>query len=145
MKRILMLVAVALFTFTAAVQAQDSYAEKSPRFWKALDAQLKTSIESPVSEVRTQSLKNVVYFATLHRDKIDFSDNIDEIVTLHRSDRSEENKTLALVALHSIGTPDAMDYLNSMLTPEKTVEVREMMVAVLSQYYRSGTGIAAAS
>lgn len=102
--------------------------------WTLNRLQLVESLKSPITLVRTQSLKNAIVFATLYRDKINMNGAVGPIEEVFQADPDMANRKLALAALQAIGTSRARFYL-AHATPAEFDAGRALMVSVLSEFY----------
>ncbi len=142
MKTIAVFAVVLLLGLPAQAQEVDSYTEAQQ--WRLAEMQLTQSLESPIENVRTQALKNAIIFATLYRDKVDLGNAVGAIREVYEED-GQANRKLALAALQAIGNNRATTYLARHVTAEESEESRIVMASVLTDFYLSRTGAAAAT
>ena len=113
--------------------------------WQLASLQMVSSLESSIDDVKTQSLKNAIIYATLYRDKVDLSGAVSALRTVYEKDKRANHRKLALAALQAIGNNRAADYLARHVTDAESDEGRLVMVSVLNDFYLSRTGASGAA
>ncbi|MFQ5568528.1 MAG: hypothetical protein ACE5G0_02570 [Rhodothermales bacterium] len=142
MKTLVALALMMLLGLPIVAHAQDAYTPIEK--WRLSEVQLVKSLQSPVDNVRTQSLKNAIIFATLYRDKLDLGQAVDAIRDVYEDDDEHaSNRKLALAALQAIGGPRASSFVARRATLAETDESRILMVTVLNGYYQAKTDVTA--
>lgn len=99
----------------------------------ATTLQLIASLQSPIDDVRAQSLKNAIYFATLYRDRMDLNAVAGVVRTVYQHDARAENRRLALAALQAIASPHTQRFLTNRVSPEEAAESRAVLASVLRE------------
>ena len=120
----------------APATAQDVPVITEAEQWTLNRMQLIESLDSPITLVRTQALKNAIVFATLYRDKVNMNGAVEAIETAYKTDPDATNRKLALAALQAIGTRRARMYLAA-TSPSAFDAGRALMVDVLSEFYEA--------
>lgn len=129
------ILAVAAAGPTAQAQSRaESEAYDSGAFWQLASKQVVQSLGSEHSHVRGQTLKNVIVFSTLYRDKVDLGAAVNVIATIAGNDDSREHRRLATAALQAIGSFRAKQHLAE-LTGIADDEYRILVAAVIMEYY----------
>ena len=129
---------LALTTLVPAVQAQSQEsagsAYESDAVWQLASKQVVMSLDSEYDRVRGQTLKNVIVFSTLYRDKVDLGPAVGAIAAIARNDESSENRRLAMAALQAIGSFRARQHLAE-LKGISDDEYRLLVATVINEYY----------
>ncbi len=134
-----------LFGLSTVAQAQEAQTYTDNQKWQLASLQLVESLESPIDDVKTQSLKNAIIYATLYRDKVNLSRAVPALRRVYEKDARSNHRKLALAALQAIGTNRAADYLARYVTDAESDEGRLVMVSVLNDFYLSRTGTSGAA
>jgi len=140
MKTCITLALVLLLGWTTTAYAQEAKAHKDGLVWKLATAQLVRSLESPIDDVRSQSLKNAIVYATLYRDKVDLSRAVPSIRRVYEQDAAAGQHTLALAALQAIGNSRAAAYMARHVSAAASDDARLVLVSVLHDYYEARNG-----
>ena len=123
-------------TITLPAAAQDKpYDHKPAEWWSNLEAQLADNLNSPIDQVRAQSIRHIIFFAANYSEKAEFSDSVPGLLGIYDNDGNEKFRVLALAAIDAIGSGPAMEYLAQRIDQEESERVQRMMVALLSHYY----------
>ena len=130
---ILAFIVLAAVALVPDAQAQESTPYESDVFWQLAAKQVVVSLDSENSHVRTQTLKNVIVFSTLYRDRIDLGVAVDAIADVATTDEMSENRQLARAALQAIGSFRAKNHLARLQGIEDT-EYRTLVAAVIVEY-----------
>lgn len=101
--------------------------------WTMLGYQLAESLESPIDQIKEQSLQHITFFATNYSNKVDLDIAVPELLKIYESDK-EDYRILALTALHAIGNTEAMAFLSDSVQDEQSTRVRELTLAALAEY-----------
>ncbi len=127
--------------------AQDDNTYTDDQKWQLVSLQMVESLESPISDVKTQALKNIIIYATLYRDKVDLSRTVSALRTVYEKDARADHRKLSLAALQAIGTSRAADYLARHVSAAEAEQCRLVMASVLNDFYlsRSSASRAAAA
>ncbi len=145
MKRLaayLFIFAVALAT-TTPVFAQDAdtpYATMNGLQWKQLSQQLTLSLDSPIAQIKQETLQNINFFATYHNDKIDLTEAVTKLIKIYEDDAEEGFRILALTSLHALNDRSVMRYLSEVVRTEQSPRVRQLTLAALADYNARTTG-----
>ena len=132
----LFVIAVALGG-TAPALAQDAdtpYATMDATQWKHLSQQLTQSLDSPVAQIKLETLQHINFFATHYRDKIDLDEAVTTLIEIYENDTEEGFRILALTSLHAIGDRATMMYLSDTVQRESSPRVRALTLAALADY-----------
>ena len=145
MKRLtayLFVFAVALAgTAPAFAQNADSrYATMNGLQWKQLSQQLTLSLDSPIAQIKLETLQHVNFFATYYSDKIDLTEAVTTLIDIYENDREEGLRILALTSLHALGDRSVMMYLSDVVQTEQSPRVRRLTLAALAEYNARTSG-----
>lgn len=130
---ILAFIVLAAVALVPAAQAQESTPYESDVFWQLAAKQVVVSLDSENSHVRMQTLKNVIVFSTLYRDRIDLGVAVDAIADVATNDEMSENRQLARAALQAVGSFRAKNHLARLQGIEDS-EYRTLVAAVIVEY-----------
>ncbi len=120
---------------TPSAYAQNALDDKSEAWWDNLEAQITQSLDSPVEQIRDESLQNLIFFSTNYGDRVDFTYAVDKIFDIYENAPLEARRTLALVALHAVGNEYAMQRLTRSVDFESSERIRTLARAVLADFY----------
>ncbi len=134
MKPLLTLFAAVIITFAPAMQAQSVETYPDEVVWQLAAKQVVLSLKSDHTHVRTQTLKNVIVYSTLYRDRVDVRSTLKSVAEVAESDPSVQNRRLALAALQAVGSFRAKQYLAE-LNGIGDDEYRTLVASVLNEYY----------
>ncbi len=107
--------------------------------WSLVATQIKASLVDGQEDIKTQTLKNAIVFATLYRDKVDLSGSVSAIREVYQHSKMATNQRLALAALQAIGTSRAQDFVTRNTTPEEYDAGRLVVASVLNDFYLAHT------
>ena len=139
MKRLaayLFIVAVAL-AGTAPAFAQDAntpYATMDAAQWKQLSQQLTESLDSPIAQIKQETLQHINFFATYYSDQIDLTEAVAKLIEIYEDDTEEGFRILALTSLHALDNRSVMLYLSDAVQTEQSPRVRQLTLAALADY-----------
>ncbi len=122
---------------TAPAFAQDAdtpYATMDAAQWKQLSQQLTLSLDSPIAQIKQETLQHVNFFATYHNDKIDLTEAVTKLIGIYEDDTEEGFRILALTSLHALGDRSVMRYLSDVVRTEQSPRVRHLTLAALADY-----------
>ena len=123
------------FTPIAPVWSQNDIVPTDPNVLDQLvSRQIIASLQSPHAQVRSQTLKNVIVYATLDFDQIDLGGITALLAGVAEEDASKSNRRLAVAALRSIDSWRAKRHL-SHLDGMGDTEYRSLVASVLSEYH----------
>lgn len=139
MLRTTTLALLAAFAMPVIAQAQDSDTafHQSDRQWKLVAAQITSNLDMPNDNVRTQTLRNTIIFATLYRDKVDLRRCVPALRAVYEQDESATQRKLALAALTAIGGSGASNYLARHVHAAEAEEGRLVVASVLNEFFLS--------
>ncbi len=120
---------------TPSAYAQNALDDKSEAWWDNLEAQITQSLDSPVEQIRDESLQNLIFFSTNYGDRVDFTYAVDKIFDIYENAPLEARRTLALVALHAVGNEYAMQRLSRVVETEPSARIQKHAQAVLADFY----------
>ncbi len=127
------------FTPIAPAWSQNDLVPTDPNVLDQLvSRQIIASLQSPHAQVRSQTLKNVIVYATLDFDQIDLGGITALLAGVAEEDASKSNRRLAVAALRSIDSWRAKRHL-SHLDGMGDVEYRSLVASVLSEYHTMQT------
>ncbi|MEM1125904.1 MAG: hypothetical protein AAGI71_04580 [Bacteroidota bacterium] len=118
--------------------AQGPYAEKSDAWWAQLGDQLTESINSPVEQVKVQTIRHIIFFSANHSDKVNLDGTVPVLLRMYDGSADEKHRVLALAAIDAIGSNSAMEYLAQQVETERSEKVQRMMVAMLNNHFNGG-------
>ena len=134
-----------LLAMPTLAQAQNDKAYTDEQKWQLASLQLVESLESSIDDVKTQSLKNAIIYATLYRDKVNLSRAVPALRRVYEKDARSNHRKLALAALQAIGSNRTTYYLARHVTDAESDEGRLVMASVLNDFYLSRTGASGAA
>ncbi len=127
------------FTPIAPAWSQNDIVPTDPNVLDQLvSRQIIASLQSPHAQVRSQTLKNVIVYATLDFDQIDLGGITALLAGVAEEDASKSNRRLAVAALRSIDSWRAKRHLMH-LDGMGDVEYRSLVASVLSEYHTMPT------
>ena len=115
----------------AAQYAAEPEAERSPEWWSRLEAEINLPPAASSRRITEAALQNVIFFATMHGDKLDLNPSVAALVEVYRHDRDDARRLMAVAALHAIGSRQAIAGLRSSLRPESNARVRHVTLSAL--------------
>ncbi|GAB5518035.1 MAG: hypothetical protein RhofKO_02860 [Rhodothermales bacterium] len=113
----------------------DSYQPRSDAWWDALSQQLAAPVQDEAMKVDEASLRNIIFFASHHGDKVTLDDTVLSLVEIYRSHADDRFRMLALVALHAIGDKNGMYRVYQSIKQEPSERVRRLSKAAVKDYY----------
>ena len=123
------------FTPIAPAWSQNDIVATDPNVLDQLvSRQIIASLQSPYAQVRSQTLKNVIVYATLDFDQVDMAGITAVLAEVAEEDESKSNRRLAVAALRSIDSWRAKRHL-SHLDGMGDTEYRSLVASVLSEYH----------
>lgn len=116
----------------------DTYQQRSTTWWKALEQQLVLNLETSSDNLSAASLQNVIFFATLHADKVSLKKTVPALMEIYCNHTNESFRIMALSALDAIGDDGAMRALFHVVETEPAPDDRlhRLTVAVLYDHYQ---------
>lgn len=123
-----------LLAVPAMAQSPSSYDDRPDSWWRALEYQLNTSLNSDLEGVQATQMKNAIAMTTLYRNRIDLRPSVPAIIAFHRNNDDPQMRALAVAALQSIDSMESRRYLRKKVQPDEMEAARVEMVAVLSAY-----------
>ncbi len=128
------------FVPIAPAWSQNDLAPANPELLDQLvSRQIVESLDSPHTQVRSQTLKNVIVYATLDFDRVDLPKLTATLAEVAETDESRANRRLAVAALRSIDSWRAKRRL-AHLGGMADAEYRSLVSGVLSEYHAMQTG-----
>ncbi len=128
---------------TAPTFAQDAdtpYATMDALQWKQLSQQLTLSLDSPIAQIKLETLQHVNFFATYYSDKIDLTEAVTTLIEIYEDDMEEGFRILALTSLHALSDRSVMMYLSDVVQTEQSPRVRQLTLAALAEYNARTSG-----
>ena len=113
----------------------DSYEKRSKAWWKALERQLTLAVDMPYEQVSEVTLKNIIFFATHHSDKVKLDRVAPRLLEVYRERDAVGYRMMAVAALHAIGNEGSMQQLNQIVANETEGMVRNVTIAALNDHY----------
>jgi len=127
-------VAVLLGSTAPAFAQNTDFATKDADQWKQLSRQLVESLNSPIAQIKQGTLQHINFFATYHKDNVDLSEAVPQLIKIYETDDNEGFRILALVSLNAIGDRSIMLYLSETVQRESSPRVRTLTLAALADY-----------
>ena len=128
------------FTPIAPAWSQNDLVPTDPNVLNQLvSRQIVASLQSPHAQVRSQTLKNVIVYATLDFDQVDLAGITAALAEAAGEDELKSNRRLAVAALRSIDSWRAKRHL-AHLDGMGDTEYRSLVAGVLSEYHTMQTG-----
>lgn len=113
------------------VSSTNFYASKDSSWWQKFDVQHTQLLDSPIKQVRTEALQNLVFFAAHYGSQARFEEVIPELLDVYAFGRSEADRLMALATLHAIGDERSMQRLARYVQTERPGRVRHCTLAAL--------------
>ncbi len=123
-----------------AQNADSQYATMDGLQWKQLSQQLTLSLDSPIAQIKLETLQHVNFFATYYSDKIDLTEAVTTLIDIYENDMEEGFRILALTSLHALGDRSVMLYLSDVVQTEQSPRVRQLTLAALADYNARTSG-----
>ena len=123
-----------------AQNADTRYATMDALQWKQLSQQLTLSLDSPIAQIKLETLQHVNFFATYYSDKIDLTEAVTTLIEIYEDDMEEGFRILALTSLHALGDRSVMMYLSDVVQTEQSPRVRQLTLAALAEYNARTSG-----
>ena len=95
--------------------------------------QMVESLHSPQAMIRSQTLKNVIFYSTFRRNTVDLGSVVGTIAGIAQEDDSRLNRRLAVAALRAIDSYQARRYL-AKLGGIEDPEYQSLIAGVLKEY-----------
>ena len=131
-----LLTAVVMLLGPLSAQAQTPlFDEKPALWWRNLEVQLISTVDSEIEQIQVGSMQHIIFFATYYGDHVAFDDAVPDLLDLYASDRSDALRTLALVALHAIDSEYGMRELRTLVKSERSERVQRLARTVLAEHY----------
>lgn len=132
MKSLLTLSSVLLVVvvLTGQVHAQSANADLIRQL---IPEQISESLQSSHAQVRSQTLKNVICYSTLHRNRVYLGSVVSAIAEVAEGDASASNRRLAVAALRAIDSYQSRSYLTKLGGMEDD-EYSTLVAGVLTEY-----------
>lgn len=108
--------------------------EVSSAWISHIDQQLAGSLHSPIAEVRGRTLKNTIYIATFHSDRVLLKATVPALVDVYRLDDVETHRLMAVQALYAIGDSYGMQRLREEAMAQPSARVRAATEAALIEF-----------
>lgn len=125
MTRVILLIAcVFALINTSAAQPFINFDSKSDAYWRALESQIKRTLDENVDGVATQQLRNVIVFRSLYADRVDLADAVPAIIRIHRKPSDQETRDLAVAALNAINSFEARSYVRNRVSSSEMIAAR---------------------
>ena len=122
---------------TAPAFAQDAdtpYATMDAAQWEQLSQQLTQSLDSPIAQIKLETLQHINFFATHYSDEVDLTGAVTKLIEIYEDDTEEGFRILALTSLHALGDRSVMLYLSDVVQTEQSPRVRQLTLAALADY-----------
>lgn len=126
-------VAIALFIVPLVVAAQP----QDEAWWARVAAQNAINVTSDKAHVQEQALKNTIYFATFYRGRLDLDESVAPIRAMCENGAKGQMRALALAALQTLGTTDALDYIDRYTTAEEVAHASDLIAEVIARHHRN--------
>ena len=128
MKRTATLIVVAVLV-APLVQAQN-VSETSDHYWTAVVEQNIKLLDSGDRNIQHIALKNIIILSNVRRDKVSFERAVPTVIAL--CDRDQKLRSIGFAALQSIGSREALAYLDG---HEVGALPSEVIASVLKEYF----------
>lgn len=135
-------VLVAIFAVPTLAQQPNSFDGKPDSWWRAVEYQITTSLQSNMESVQVSQMKNAIAMSTFYRNRIDLTASVPALIEFHQNCDDAQRRALAVAALQSIDSWEGRRYLRKKVSTDELEAGRSLMMAVLSSY-TSGEPMAA--
>ncbi len=120
----------------STLQAQDRpYEDKDDAWWGRLEMQFASALESPIPQVKVQTMRHIIFFAANYPDKVDMGLSVPTLLDIYDYAAREDLRVLALAAIDAVGDEYAMQHLTARVERETSARVHRLTMAVLAGYY----------
>ncbi len=149
MKRLTTLLAVLLLPNLAAAQIPvpaevplvnqyiaDTFEQRSPAWWNALESQLLLMLDRPVEQVDENVLRNVIFFAHNHSERLQLGKASTKLLKIYKDREDTGYRILALAALHAVGGEEELREAYRIARAENSERIFRMTRAALADLYR---------
>ncbi len=114
--------------------ANNPAAERSKHWWRALQEEVNLPRESNYTDVTMSELQDIIFFATVHGDKVDFRASVPQLLDVYKYHEVEGMRTMALAALHAIGSSYGMEGLREAVQEQESPALRRLTLRALHDY-----------
>lgn len=103
--------------------------------------QMAQSLASEYDDVRTQALQHIIVVAGRYGDEYDFSASVSELVRIYQFAKRDNERIMAVAALHTIGNAYGMQRLKELFPEQRSERVRKLTLGALVDYYGEGRAL----
>ncbi len=101
------------------------------------DRQFASALKSRNDAVREQALRDVIYIAKFHGEKVTFKKVVSPLLNVYIFDKEVNHRLMTLSALHAIGDAYGMQRLRELVNDEPAEQVQRLTRRALADYYGS--------
>lgn len=128
-------VAIALFVAPLFAAAQTQTPDDT--WWARVAEQNAINVASSKANIQAQALKNTIYFATFYRGRMDLADSVAPIRSMCDKGAKGELRALALAALQTVGSFEALDYLDHYATADEVKNASALIAEVIAERHQA--------
>lgn len=118
-------------TKPVSTSSTNFYMRKDSSWWQKFDVQHAQLLGSPIKQVRTEALQNLVFFSAHYGSQARFEEVVPKLLDVYAFGRSEADRLMALATLHAIGDERSMRRLAEHVQSERPGRVRHCTLAAL--------------
>ena len=104
-------------------------------WWNLLGRQLTYSIDKPYDQVSDSELKDIIFFASNHKDKVKLQDALPSLLSVFKHNEDEQIRIMAVSAIHAIGNRGALIELKKAADLETSPRVQRIAYAAVNNYF----------
>ena len=105
--------------------------------WKQMRNEQIAAVRSNDDAVWQDAAVKIIFLSIYQSDKVDFDAASNPLMERYVFDRDENDRVLALAAMHAIGHRDTMARLSQRVRTEGSLRVRRLTVAAVQDYFDS--------
>lgn len=109
-------------------------ADRDQQWWETIEKDIHLQDDATVEEITESQIRDIIFFANLHGDKLDFSSSVPQLLEVYARHPNESYRLLAVAALHKVGDPKAMKELRKLVRKETSARVRHVTFAALNDF-----------
>lgn len=107
-------------------------ADRDQQWWETIEEDIHFQEDATVEEITEAQIRDIIFFANLHGDKLDFSASVPLLLDVYAQHPDESYRLLAVAALHKIGDRQGMKKLGKLVKAEKSERVRHVTYSALN-------------
>lgn len=114
--------------------ANNPAADRGKHWWRALQEEVNLSRDVDYTDVTVNDLQDIIFFAKFHGDKMDFRASVPQLLDVYKYHEVEGMRTMALAALHAIGSSYGIEGLRDAVIEEKSELLRRLTLRAIYDF-----------